>query len=343
MTVTALPDPCIIDPACVPPLRWGVIGTGVAGKFVGALHRSTPQRAVAVAARDLAKTSAFAARHGIPIAHSSVDALLDDPAVDAVYVATPHPLHREQALAAIAAGKHVLIEKPIAMSAAEAAEITTAGRSAGRLVMEAMWTRYLPVADVLRRVLEEQLIGDIRRVEASFGFACPYSPDHRLWNPDLGGGALLDAGIYPISWASSILGAPERIEVAGDVGPGVDARADLLLISPGATALVSASLVAPLPGTVSIAGSRGAITVGPPAYNPSELTMRLRTASDELVGRWSDDGTVARDGHAFQATAFARYVLEGRTESPVHPHAEVVSIMATIDEARRRLGVGAAR
>lgn len=127
MTLT-LPTPVLPDPDAVPALRWGVIGTGIAGKFVTAIHRHTPQRAIAVTARDAAKTSAFAAEHGIDRTVSSVEALVTDPEVDVVYVATPHPLHREQALAAIAAGKHVLIEKPIAMSAAEAQEITGAGR-----------------------------------------------------------------------------------------------------------------------------------------------------------------------------------------------------------------------
>ncbi|MCJ1698077.1 Gfo/Idh/MocA family oxidoreductase, partial [Rathayibacter caricis] len=140
MTVT-LPAPRPIDPGSVPELRWGVIGTGIAARFVHAIHAHTTQRAVAVTARDAEKTRAFAQEHGIPTVHDSVEALLADPEVDVVYVATPHPLHRDQALAAIAAGKHVLIEKPIAMSAREAEQITDAGRAAGVLVMEAMWTR----------------------------------------------------------------------------------------------------------------------------------------------------------------------------------------------------------
>jgi len=125
-----LPAPRLIDPAAVPALRWGVIGTGIADQFVHAIHTHTTQRAVAVTARDTTKTRAFAERHGIARTHDSVDALVADPEVDVVYVATPHPLHREQALAAIAAGKHVLIEKPIAMTAAEAREILDAGRAA---------------------------------------------------------------------------------------------------------------------------------------------------------------------------------------------------------------------
>lgn len=143
MTLT-LPTPRVIAPRSVPALRWGVVGTGIAGRFVEALHAHTTQRAVAVAARDAVRTRAFADEHGIATVHPGASALIADPEVDVVYIATPHPLHHDLALEAIAAGKHVLIEKPIAMSVFEAQAMTAAGRAAGVLVMEAMWTRYLP-------------------------------------------------------------------------------------------------------------------------------------------------------------------------------------------------------
>lgn len=217
-------------------------------------------------ARDEGKTRAFASEFGISKLHNSVDALVADPEVAVVYVATPHPLHRQQALAAIAAGKHVLIEKPIAMSADEAREITSAGVAAGVLVMEAMWTRYLPQADVIRRVIGEGIIGDVHLVAAGFGFVSTYDLANCLWAPDLGGGALLDAGIYPISLASSILGTPSRIEVAGDMGSGgVDVQADLLLVNENGRALASTSITSQLPSTAAISGSEGGITIGAPS------------------------------------------------------------------------------
>ena len=341
----SLPSPHLLAADSVPSLRWGVIGTGIASPFVNAIHTHTAQRAVAVAARDADKTAAFARRHGIATVHSTATALIEDPQVDVVYVATPHPLHHDQALEAIAAGKHVLIEKPIAMSAAQAREITDAGRAAGVLVQEAMWTRYLPQSDIVRQVLADGLLGDVRLVRADFGFVFPFDPGHRLWNAELGGGALLDAGVYPISFASSVLGAPTSVAAAGSLSAtGVDERADLLLTSANATALVSTSLLTALPVTASVLGAEGRLDVLSPFFGPSGVTLTMRprptgAVSAEESVTWRDKTfAVANEGLGYQATYFSSYVSEGRVESPLHPHAEVVSVMATIDEARRQIG-----
>ncbi|WP_029149611.1 Gfo/Idh/MocA family protein [Microbacterium indicum] len=330
-----IPQPRLIDPASVPALRWGVIGTGIAGRFVHAIHAHTAQRAVAVTARDAAKTRAFADEHGIARVHDSVPALLADPDVDVVYVATPHPLHREQALQAIAAGKHVLIEKPIAMSADEAREILAAGRATGVLVAEAMWTRRLPQADVIRQVLESGVLGEVSLVRADFGFVAPELPEHRLWNPELGGGAMLDAGVYPVSFASSVLGAPSVVRAIGTVAEtGVDASANVLLATPsGAEAVLSTSLVASLPVEASIHGSLGRLEVLSPFFGPSGIRLVLGALGSEATAVWRDETFEAiHDGLGCQATAFASYVGRGLLESPVHPHDEVVSVMVTIDE-----------
>jgi predicted dehydrogenase len=340
-----LPAPRIIDPAAVPALRWGIIGTGIADRFVRGMHLLTRQRAVAVTARDRERTDAFAHRHGIDGVLPSVEALVASPEVDVVYISTPHPLHREQALAAIAAGKHVLVEKPIAMSAAEADEILSAARAAGVLAMEAMWTRYLPQADIIRQVLAQGTLGEIHTVTADFGFSIPVMPEHRLWNAELGGGALLDAGVYPISFAQSVLGTPSRVVAAGASGEtGVDSRADILLSFPSsANALLSTSIVTALPTVATIAGQDGRLSVASPFYGPTGLTLTAGGPGSEEVDVWTDDSGLEQlhDGLGFQATALASYVGEGRTESPVHTHAEVVAVMATIDEARRQIAAQA--
>lgn len=335
-----LPVPKSIPAGSVPPLRWGIIGTGIAGRFVHALHAHTAQRAVAVTARDAARTQRFAADHGIPAIHHRPSALMSDPAVDVVYVATPHTLHCKLALEAIQAGKHVLIEKPVAMSARETRAITAAGRAAGVLVMEAMWTRYLPQADIVRQLLADGTVGEVHLVRADFGFAAPFDLNHRLWNAGLGGGALLDAGIYPISFASSVLGSPTSVTAAGVLTPsGVDARADLLLTSAnGATALVSTSIITSMPVIASIMGAAGRIEVASPFFGPSGVTLTTGPIGSEKSATWRDEafGTL-HEGLGYQATAFASYVAEGRTESPLHPHDEMVSIMSTLDEARRQV------
>jgi predicted dehydrogenase len=339
-----LPAPTLPDPSSVPALRWGVIGTGIADRWVNAIHTYTAQRAVAVTARDQEKTAAFAAAHGIEKVLPSVEALVGDPGVDAVYVSTPHPLHHAQALAAIAAGKHVLIEKPIAMSAAEAREITDAGRAAGVLVTEAMWTRYLPQTDILRQVVAAGVIGDVHLVTADFGFAVPYDPAHRIWDPALGGGALLDAGVYPISFAASVLGAPDRIVTEGDSGPGgVDVRADLLLSYPsGARALTSTSIVSSFPVRASVMGSAGRIDIGSPFFGPSSITVTQGSLWAAQSASWVEGRFPAvHDGLGYQATAFASYAGEGRTESPLHTHADIVGVMHVIDVARAAIASSA--
>ncbi len=331
-----LPAPQISQDDAVPNPRWGVIGTGIAGRFVHGIHTHTSQRAVAVTARDAAKTAAFAAEHGIPAVLPSVEALVTSPDVDVVYVATPHPLHREQALAAIAAGKHVLIEKPIAMSAGEAEEILAAGRAAGVLVMEAMWTRYLPQSSILRQVVADGVIGDVRLVTADFGFANPVDPAHRLWDPALGGGALLDAGVYPISFASSVIGPLELRSVAGRVDNGVDSEAVLSVAGRGGTnALLATSLLAMLPVEAHVSGSLGRARILSPFFGPTGIEVTLGGPGSDDTSTWRDERFDAlHDGLSDQATAFASYVAEGRTESPLHPHDEVVQIMRIIEEAR---------
>ncbi len=338
MTLT-LPAPRVIDPAAVPVLRWGVIGTGIAGNFVKALHSHTAQRAVAVAARDAARTHAFATEHGIDAVCTDASALIADPDIDVVYIATPHPLHHALALEAIAAGKHVLVEKPIAMSASEAAEMTAAGRAAGVLVMEAMWTRYLPQSDIIRQVLAEGLLGEVHLVRADFGFSMPFLPENRMWNAALGGGALLDAGVYPISFVSSVLGPPSSVTAHGAMtSTGVDARADLLLpTAGGATGLASTSMVTSMPVTAEILGQAGRLQVLSPFFAPSGLTLTTGSLGSEDSVTWIDETMTLHEGMNCQATAFAAYVAEGRVESPVHDHAETVSVMATIDEARRQV------
>ncbi|WP_375386885.1 Gfo/Idh/MocA family protein [uncultured Amnibacterium sp.] len=335
----SLPTPQDIPIDSVPALRWGVIGTGIADRFVTALHAHTAQRAVAVTARDVAKTRAFAHRHGIGTVLPSVEALVASPDVDVVYVSTPHPLHHDQALAAIAAGKHVLIEKPIAMSADEAQAIVDAGRAAGVLVMEAMWTRYLPQSSILRQVIADGVIGDVRLVIADFGFVAPDDRSNRLWDPALGGGALLDAGVYPISFASSVIGPLRLVSASGSQDGDVDSSAALAVTGRGgADGLLATSLVAALPVEARVAGSAGHVRMLSPFFGPTGIEVTLGGIGSEEVATWRDGRFDAlHDGLGYQATAFASYVAEGRLESPLHPHDEVVQVMRVIDDARGRI------
>ncbi len=335
-----LPAPRHIDPFTVPSLRWGVIGTGwIAGYFVDALHKHTGQRVSVVAARDAERTEAFAAAHGIERVLTPPEAVFDLADIDVVYIATPHASHRDLALRAVAAGKHVLVEKPFAMTAAEAAEIAAASRAAGVLAMEAMWTRYLPQSDVLRQLIDGGELGDITQVVADFGSAATYDPASRLWDPAQGGGALLDIGVYPISFASSILGAPERVQASGLMTPdGIDLRATALLTSAGgaADAVVSTSLLAKTPASAMVVGTLSRVDVLPAFFAPSGLRLTRGEQSEE----WVDDRFSQRyDALGYQATALASFVAEGRLESPLHPLDEVTAVLGTVERIRHQLTV----
>lgn len=335
----SVPAPRTLDPYSAPPLRWGIVGTGIADKFVGALHAHTPQRAVAVVARDREKTAEFASRHGIPRVHESVDDLAGDPKIDVVYVATPHSSHLEVALSAISAGKHVLIEKPIGLSALEAREILGAARRADVLATEAMWTRYLPQSDVIRQVLDSGRLGEISLLRSSFGFYMPEIPGHRLWDPALGGGAMLDVGIYSVSFSSLIIGDPVAISAGGTTSmSGVDASAAIRLeAAGGAQALLSASLQANVPPEATLYGSSGNLEVLAPFFGPSGIRMNVGQFGAAETAEWHDPVDDLHDGMAHQATAFATYVGQNRRESPIHTHREIITTMATVDEIRRQV------
>jgi predicted dehydrogenase len=337
-----LPEPRVLDADRAPRLRWAVIGIGwISTRFVAAVHHHSGQRVVAVGGRDIERVTAFAREYGIANAYGDPAQAIDDPEVDVVYVGTPHSAHRRLALAAIAAGKHVLVEKPIATSVAEAREIVDAARAAGVFAMEAMWTRYLPQTDVLRRLIENGELGTIQQVVADFGDVVPYDPDGRVWNAQLAGGALLDMAVYPISFASMVLGTPQRVTATGiTTADGVDIRSTgLLEYAGGAEAIISTSLISPLPARATVLGRSGRVEMSSPIYAPRAVTL-FRHGGEDGGETWVPESTAdVHDGLAYQATALATYVGEGRSESPLHGLDETVEVISTIERMREQLTV----
>lgn len=213
-------------PREAPGLHWGVIGPGrIAASFVQALRAHTEQRVVPVGSRDAERARAFADRFGIPSAYGSYAEVLDDAWVDIVYIASPHSEHYTHALMAIEAGKHVLVEKAFTRDAGEAEQLIEAAHKQGVFCMEAMWTRFLPHMDVVRQVLDLGLLGEVRTVTADHGQFMSPDKDHRLFAPELAGGALLDLGVYPVSFAAMVLGPFASLAAVGDMThTGVDGQ-----------------------------------------------------------------------------------------------------------------------
>jgi predicted dehydrogenase len=335
--VSSVPAPRSVTAA--PALRRGLIGPGgIAARFVQAVHSHSRQRFVAVGSRSHQRAERFAAVHGIDRAYGSYEALVADRGVQVVYVASPHSAHLEHTLLALSHRKHVLVEKPMAASAAQAQAIAAASGLAGLLVMEAMWTRYLPQADVIRQLLDADAVGDVQMVSADFGFAAPFDPTHRLFDPAQAGGALLDAGVYPISFAVSVLGPAVSTAAQGTLAPtGVDATAAVLTDHGGPVSTALTSITASLPTRATIMGSRGRIDIDPPFFAPGGLTLTTGNlwGADADTARWQDPAR--SDPYAAlhcEADALARYVSEGRTESAIHPLDETIAALRIIDAAR---------
>ncbi len=316
----------------------GVLAPGrIAGSFIDAMSRHTRQRLLAVGSRSLDRAQAFATAHGADRAYSSYEELVADPDVDAVYVASPHSEHRAQALLAIAAGKPVLVEKAFTRNAAEAQEVADAARSAGVLAMEAMWTRFLPQTDVIRQLLAAGAFGEVTTVLADHGQSFEPDPAGRLFNPGLAGGALLDLGVYPVSFASFILGNPDSVLSTGSLtDTGVDAQASMVLTTGQAQAVLNTTLLAQTPTTASISGSAARLEISGPFYGPGVLTL---TGNDDHQLIRDKDAITGHTGLCFEAAHFAVLIGEGATESPLLPLAETVAVLRTIDAVREQLGV----
>jgi len=319
-------------------LRWGIIGTGgIAGRFVADVGLLPGAEVVAVGSRTPERAAGFGGRFGIGRAHGTYAELVDDPQVDAVYVATPHPFHAEHALLAIGAGKAVLVEKPFTMDAAQARAVAEAARAAGVFAMEAMWSRFNPHLVRVREVLASGALGEITTVTADHGQYFAFDPSHRLFAPELGGGALLDLGIYPVSFAWDILGAPTSITASAQlIETGVDSEvATTFTHANGAVSTTISAARSAGPNTAHILGTKARIDIDRTWYNPT--TFRVV----------APDGTVLEEyvshnegrGMQFQAIAAERFIAEGKTDSDLLGIDETVAIMQTLDDIRALIGV----
>ncbi|MEZ0066309.1 putative dehydrogenase [Streptacidiphilus sp. MAP12-20] len=315
-------------------IRWGILATGaIATDFTEDLKLLPDAEVFAVASRTQAAADAFAARHGIPHAYGSWEAMARDERIDVVYVATPHSHHHEAAALCLDAGRAVLCEKPLTMDAAEARDLVELARKRGVFLMEAMWMRCNPAIRKVVSLIADGAIGRLRTVHADFGIAGPFEPTHRLRDPALGGGALLDLGVYPVSLAHLLLGAPAQVRAWSSLTPeGVDANTGLLLgYADGALAALSCGIVAGTPCRASIAGELGRIELPPVFFRPDHFTLYR---GDEGEGERIEVPYVGK-GFAHEAAEVMRCLREGLTESPLMPWQASLEVMEILDEARR--------
>lgn len=337
--ITSLPPSRVPDPALAPPLRWGILGPGtIARILVDTLQKHSRQQVVAVGSRSRERAEQFAAEFDVPGVHTSYEALVADPEVDVVYVATPHSHHHAQALLAVAAGKHVLVEKAFTRNASEAREVADAARAAGVVALEAMWSRFLPGADVLRHLLTDGALGEISSLAADHGQLIAPDDAPRLHDPHLAGGALLDLGIYPVSFASMVLGPPREVTATGTLtASGVDEQVTAVLGVGRAMATLTTTLRERTHNTARVTGDLARVDLPAEFYTPVPLTL---TSTDGQSVLTADPGPIlGHEGLVYQGAHLAQLVADGATDSPLLPLDETISILATTDEIRRQLGI----
>lgn len=318
-------------------VSWGILGTGqVAGAFARELQL-TGHRVGAVGSRSRANAERFAAQFAIPIAYGSYEALAADPDIDVIYIATPHPMHAANATLALAAGKHVLVEKPFALNAKEAQAVVTLAATNRLVALEAMKTRFLPHMVSIRDVVASGALGEIRSVIADLTQDLPNDPTHRLNALELGGGALLDLGIYPISFAWDVLGEPRDIKATARFKvTGADSQVAALFTYPtGAIAMILAASDSLGSNRAAIVGTEGRIEIDPQWNKPT--SFRVFDSKNRVIGQFN--ATVAGMGLEFEADEVERLILAGSIESETLPPSETVAIMGTLDTIRAQIGL----
>lgn len=325
-------------------IRWGILGTGkIAKAFATALQDTPDATLAAIASRTVDSANKFAAEYGaesgITRAHGSYQALADDPDIDVVYIATPHPMHHENALMCLNAGKGVLVEKSFTMNQREAQDIITLARDKNLFVMEAMWTRFMPAVIEARRIVASGEIGTPANITADFGFTAEVGPEHRLFNPALGGGALLDLGIYPLSIASFFLGSVASVKAQAQMtADGVDLQtAFTLMHEGGGISSCLCSLRSRTPTELTISGTKGFVRLSDRFHNTEAFSVTVVDGAS----RTERTVSVPRSGNGYthEAQEVGRCLRAGLIESPVMPHAETLNIMGALDAIREQIGL----
>lgn len=321
-------------------IRWGILGTGnIAKKFAIGLSALPDAALVAVGSRKQETASAFGAEYDVPHRHASYEALANDPDVDVIYVATPHPYHCENTLMCLDAGKAVLCEKPFAINAAQTRQMVAKAREKKLFLMDAVWTRFLPLHVKVRELLASDALGDVRMLHIDFGFRTRFNPQSRLLNPELGGGGLLDVGIYAVQLAAMVFGAaPREIASMAHLGEtGVDEQATMIFgYDDGKLAQLSCAIRTMTHHEASIFGTEGRIRLHPAWWRGTTLSLYRKPGNEpDEVLTLPFEG----NGYNYEAAEVMACMRAGKTESAVMPLDETLALMETLDTIRGQWGL----
>jgi len=317
--------------------KWGIIGPGkIANKFAAALALTEGANLEAVASRNIDRAREFASTFGAPRYYNNYEELAADPAIDVIYIATPHGYHHEHALLCLQHGKAVLCEKPMALDRRQVQEMVDAARQHKTFLMEAMWTRFLPLTEKILELIGNGRLGTIKYVRADFGFLAPFNPQGRLYDLRLGGGSLLDIGVYPLFLCLLLLGEPDTILASGYLSPtGSDETCHAVFqYRDGQSAVISSTLACQTSITAEIAGTEGMIHIPSPWYKNNTFVLKRKNEEDET---FTLEPIV--NGFEYQIRETMRCLDKGRLESPLMSHAFSLTMSRTMDQIRGQIGV----
>lgn len=318
-------------------VRWGILGAGaIARTFARGLGALPDAQLMAIGSRAPETADRFGDEFGVPHRHASYESLADDPDVDVVYVATPHPFHAENCLLCLDAGKAVLCEKPFTINAAQAERVIQRAREKQLLLIEAMWTRFTPAMRDIQERAAQGVIGEVRMISADFGFCAPLDPRSRLFDLALGGGSLLDIGVYPVSLVSMLLGKPHRIASLAHLGTtGADEQAGIVLGYPdGQLAVLASAIRTQTPWEAFIAGTEGFIKIPADWWRPQRYSIMVEGKPEQII-----EHPFEGNGYNYEAAEAMRCLRAGLTESPIMPLDETLTIMQTLDAIRAQWGL----
>jgi len=314
-------------------IRWAILGTGnIARQFATGLKAVSDAKLLAVGSRSAHNAEKFAADFSVPRIYPTYQQLANDPDLDIIYIATPHPFHMENSILCLKAGRSVLCEKPFAINAKQAKKMITAAKANKVFLMEAMWTRFLPAVEKVRKLLDKQIIGRPQMVQANFGFKADAIPKHRLLNPKLGGGALLDVGVYCISFASMVFNKPaKKITSMAHIGKtGVDEQSAYILgYDKDQMAVLTSTLSVNTENDAIITGTKGSIKIHSPFWIPTKITVTTDAKGQKIF-----ELPITSNGYNYQAEHVNKCLKAVKSQSDVMPLNETLEIMKTMDKIR---------
>jgi predicted dehydrogenase len=319
------------------PYRWGILGAGnIANKFASALNYTEGSEVFAVASREAGKAKQFAEKYGASRSYDNYQKLAEDPDVDVIYIATPHAFHHDQAILCLRNQKPVLCEKPMALSFKQVNSMIEVANANKTFLMEGMWSRFMPAINKALELVEADVIGPVRYIRADFGFPAPYNLEGRLYNLKLGGGSLLDVGIYPLFLTTLFLGAPSTIRSLAKLAvTGVDEYCNIMFQYPGGeVASIFSSITIKTSLTAEIAGTKGRLLFHPPFYKTNTLTLEINNGESNSFSFPHE-----HNGFEYEIRQVTDCLDKGLTECPIMPHSMSLQMARVMDTVLEQCGI----